>query len=150
MVDTPHVRFAVPDRSYQGVVRSELRKFAESAGFKNKRLAEIEIIIAEITSNLVKYATKGGEILARKYAGHNKGIELIAIDHGPGIARPVMMLEDGQSSGSSLGQGLGAIRRLSDEFDLYSLVGWGTILYCRMFVDKKSDTNIVGTDVNII
>lgn len=146
----PHTRFALPDRSYQGVIRSELRKFAESAGFKNKRLAEIEIIVAEITSNLVKYATKGGEILARKYVGQDKGIELIAIDQGPGISRPVTMLEDGQSSGNSLGQGLGAIKRLSDIFDMYSLVNWGTVLYSRIYLDKKSVLKVDGLDVNII
>lgn len=137
MVNTPHVRFFLPDRSYQAVVRAELRKFAEQAGFTASRLAEIEIIIAEITSNIVKYAAKGGEILARKYPGLGKGIELIAIDDGPGISRPLKMMEDGQTSGSSLGQGLGAIRRLSDVFDMYSLVDWGTIIYSRIFVDKK-------------
>ncbi len=45
-------------------------------------------------------------------------------------------MEDGVSSSKTLGQGLGAIRRLSDKFDLYSLLSWGTILYSLSFLDR--------------
>src|SRR6202000_2041816 len=113
------------------------KKMADLAGFTGHRLGEIEIIIAEVTSNLVKYATKGGEGLARPLSHPAKGMEIIAIDHGPGMNRPLKMMEDGVSSSNTLGQGLGAIRRLSDTFDLYSLPGWGTILYSRAFINRK-------------
>lgn len=43
------------------------------------------------------------------------------------------MMEDGVSSTNTMGQGLGAIRRLSDDFDIYSLKDWGTILLSRIF-----------------
>lgn len=131
-----HVRLPLPDRSYQGMVRSELRRLAESAGFKGHRLAEIEIIIAEITSNLVKHATKGGVILAKKIVGKPPGIEFISIDNGPGMRSVTSMMEDGKSTSKTLGQGLGAIKRLSDVFDLYSLPGWGTVLFSRSYAAK--------------
>ncbi len=145
MVDLPHRKLALPDRSYQAVVRSELKRMAEQAGFSGHRLGEVEIIIAEVTSNLIKYATKGGSILARPLTYPSKGMEIIAIDDGPGMSKPVKMLEDGISSGVTLGQGLGAIRRLSEGFDLYSLPKWGTILYSRFFVDRshKSPRNVM-------
>jgi anti-sigma regulatory factor (Ser/Thr protein kinase) len=123
MADYQHRLFALPDRTYQGLVRSELRKLAESAGFKGHRLGEVEIIIAEITSNLVKYAQKKPFILARVIQDEGGGIELIAIDQGPGMRMPAKMMEDGLSTQNTLGQGLGAIRRLSHVFDLYSMAG---------------------------
>ena len=62
MADRQHYRYHLPDRSYQGIVRSELRKLAVAGKFTGHRLGEIELIIAELTSNLVKHATKGGII----------------------------------------------------------------------------------------
>jgi anti-sigma regulatory factor (Ser/Thr protein kinase) len=137
MADYQHRLFALPDRTYQGLVRSELRKLAESAGFKGHRLGEVEIIIAEITSNLVKYAQKKPFILARVIQDEGGGIELIAIDQGPGMRMPAKMMEDGLSTQNTLGQGLGAIRRLSHVFDLYSMAGWGTILLSKTYLAKK-------------
>ena len=127
-----HSKFVLPDRTYQALVRSELRKLAETAGFTGHRLGEAEIIIAEITSNLVKHTQKGGEILVRIFKHPVRGIEFIAIDRGPGMIRPGKMMEDGSSTTNTLGQGLGAIRRLSDVFDLYSLPAWGTVLFSRL------------------
>lgn len=132
-----HVRLSLPDRSYQGMVRSELKRMAEAAGFSGHRLGQIEIIIAEITSNLVKHASKGGTILAKKIENPQPGIEFISIDNGPGMRFAAKMMEDGQSTSKTLGQGLGAIRRISDVFDLYSIAGWGTIVFSRNFVKKE-------------
>ncbi len=143
-----HNKFILPDRSYQGLVRSELRKLCEAAGFTGHRLGEAEIVIAEITSNLVKHAAKGGEILARVFIRPAPGIEFIAIDRGPGMSRPAKMLEDGSSTTNTLGQGLGAIRRLSDVFDLYSLPAWGTVLFSRLYVSKKAVPLQGRVDVN--
>ena len=145
-----HSKFVLPDRTYQGLVRSELRKLSELAGFTGHRLGEAEIIIAEITSNLVKHTSKGGEILARIFKLPVPGIEMIAIDRGPGINRPAKMMEDGLSTSKTLGQGLGAIRRLSDVFDLYSLPDWGTILFCRLYRDKNAVLPPGRADINAI
>src|ERR1700743_3327402 len=102
MADHPHSKFVLPDRTYQGLVRSELKKMAESAGFAGHRLGEAEIIIAEITSNLVKHATKGGQILARVIDRPSRGIEMIAFNSGPGMHKPVKMMEDGHSTSNTL------------------------------------------------
>jgi anti-sigma regulatory factor (Ser/Thr protein kinase) len=136
MAETVHTRFHLPDRTYQAIVRAELRKMAESAGFTGHRLGEVEIIIAEITSNLIKHAHKGGILLVRKMEGEQAGIEIISIDNGPGMRMPAKMMEDGRSTKKTLGQGLGAIRRLSGEFDIYSMADWGTILFSRIYVNK--------------
>ena len=137
MAELTHTRFLLPERSYQAIVRSDLKKMAESAGFSGHRLGEVEILIAELTSNLLKHAAKGGEILARITKKPAEGIEFISIDHGPGMRWPAHMIEDGVSTTKTLGQGLGAIQRISNVFHLYSIDGWGTILYAQACLDKK-------------
>ena len=47
-------------------------------------------------------------------------------DKGPGIADVEQALQDGFTSGTGLGLGLGGARRLSNDFDIESRVGEGT------------------------
>ncbi|WP_276483787.1 ATP-binding protein [Paraflavitalea pollutisoli] len=128
-----HVRFNASDRSYTALIKKDIHRMVSNAGLEVKRVDEVDIIVAEITSNLLKYA-KEGELLALigEETG-NKYLELIAIDKGPGMADPARMLEDGISTSGTLGQGLGAIKRLADTCEIYSLKGWGTILLARIY-----------------
>ena len=141
MVESLHTRINLPDRTYQAAARSEVKKIAEAVGFEGHRLGEMEIIIAEITSNLWKHSPSGGYLLVRILPGAEPGLELIAIDNGPGMRVPATMMTDGKSTTKTLGQGLGAIRRLASVFDLYSQPGWGTILLSRTYVKKAHTEN---------
>jgi len=133
MDDQNHVVFNASDRSYLAIVKKEIHALALQVQFCAKRLAEIDIVVAEMTSNLIKHAG-GGEILVRLIREpSNEGVELISIDNGPGMAEPARMVEDGVSTTQTLGHGLGAIKRLSDQFQLYSLKNWGTILLSRVY-----------------
>ena len=53
-------------------------------------------------------------------AGPAAGIGILALDRGPGISDLDAAFRDGYSSAGSPGTGLGAIRRASSEFDVYS------------------------------
>lgn len=132
--NTPHTSFTAADRSYLSLVKKDLHAMAAQVGFSARKLAEVDIIVSEMGSNLVKHGG-GGEILARLLPEEN-GLELISIDNGPGIADPVHMQVDGHSSVNTLGQGLGAMDRLSDLYQLYSQKNWGTIVLCRCFAKK--------------
>ena len=134
MVDNVHVLFNANDRSYFAILKKEIRALAHTLNFNERQQGEIDIVVAEMASNLVKHAG-GGQILV-KLVRHNdnEGIELISIDNGAGIADINKMVRDGESSKSSLGLGLGAMQRLCDTFQVYSLRNWGTIILCRKYV----------------
>jgi anti-sigma regulatory factor (Ser/Thr protein kinase) len=135
MVDATHTRFTASDRSYFSLIKREIRRQAEEAGFGAKRLSELDVVVSEITSNLHKYAVDG-EILAGSFKeGDNHYIELISIDNGPGMAFPQKMMEDGVSTSNTLGTGLGSIKRFSDKFDIYSMKDWGTVLLSRIYMN---------------
>lgn len=127
-----HQSFVVTDRSYGAAIKREVRLLAGALRFSDKKKNELDIIVAELLSNLVKYA-RGGELLVQPGGMAGMGsIELISVDSGPGMADPRQMMKDGISTGGSLGQGLGAIQRLADEFQLYSHPGQGTVVLVRV------------------
>ncbi|MGZ5243753.1 MAG: ATP-binding protein [Bacteroidia bacterium] len=137
-----HRSFLLADKSYASLIKKEIRKMAEAAGFAGSRLGEVEIVASEIISNLIKHSDKGAELLAKNvfYEDGTAGIELISIDNGPGMLDPYKMLADGISTTKTLGQGLGAMKRLSDDFDIYSQKDWGTLVLCRLYINKPKNT----------
>jgi anti-sigma regulatory factor (Ser/Thr protein kinase) len=133
MVNKIYTSYTASDRSYYALLRKGIHKQAVQAEFPQLKVAHLDLIVAEMTSNLDKY-TNGGEVLcAVQGLGNDQYIEIIAIDNGPGINDLNHMLMDGVSSSSTLGHGLGSIKRMSDFFSIYSLKGWGTILVSRLY-----------------
>jgi anti-sigma regulatory factor (Ser/Thr protein kinase) len=139
-----HRRVVVDERSQVFSVRQEAREAAAAAGLPERDGSRAELIATELGTNLVKHA-RGGEVLVRSIAGASPQVELIAIDQGPGIADLTRAFEDGVSSGSSPGTGLGAIRRQSDVFDIYSSAA-GTVMLSRIAADRTPPTAL-GFDV---
>jgi anti-sigma regulatory factor (Ser/Thr protein kinase) len=104
---------------------------AKSAGFDEAATARIALVATEMATNLLKHAGTG-EIIIGTYADNEgTGLELLALDKGKGIADVSRSLEDGYSSAGSPGSGLGAIRRQSDRFAIWSRPGLGTAVMAR-------------------
>ncbi|HEX2606944.1 MAG TPA: ATP-binding SpoIIE family protein phosphatase [Flavisolibacter sp.] len=133
-MDNPvHAVFKATDRSYFAILKKDIHALAASAGFSENKVGEIDIIVAEMVSNLVKHAG-GGQVLVKLIQEQgNKGIELISIDNGPGMTDITRMVADGVSTKNTLGHGLGAMKRLSHVFQVYSLKDWGTVILTRIF-----------------
>lgn len=142
MVDTCYRRFELRDRSYFSLTKKEIRKYALEAGMSDMKLANMDIIVAEMISNLDKYG-KEGELLCKSYVIQGvEYFEILCVDNGVGIIDPEKMLIDGNSSTNSLGIGLGTIKRLSDFFEIYTKQGWGTILLSRIVIKPSDEINI--------
>lgn len=143
----------VADDAQVGAARRAVHGFARRAGFTERELAEIDIVVQEIGTNAVRYATGGGMLHFSAPLGAEPGLELLYWDKGPGIPDVERAVRDGVTTGGSLGAGLGAIRRLMHEFDYYSTVAvapprsragfsaalrrttHGTALLCRKWVE---------------
>lgn len=128
------IRVAEP--SQIGEVRRRAQRLAVNAGFSPEHGGRVAIVASELATNLVKYAP-GGDVLLRTYqwliAGcFESGVELISVDRGPGIANVAQALEDGFSVGRTPGNGLGAVRRLATEFDIYSTRPGGTVVFAQI------------------
>lgn len=136
MVSRIHQFFKVPDRSYFAIVKREIHTTAVIAGFSERKIGEIDIVVSEICTNLVNHGG-GGQILLKLIEEQDiQGVEIIAIDNGEGMSDVNRMMMDGVSTKNTLGQGLGAIKRLSDQFQVFSQKDWGTILLSRIFNER--------------
>ena len=70
--------------------------------------------------NLVRHG-KGGDIVIREVATPaSLSLELLALDRGPGMHNIAECLRDGFSTAGTAGTGFGAIKRLSDRFEVFS------------------------------
>jgi anti-sigma regulatory factor (Ser/Thr protein kinase) len=137
-----HQQFLVPDKTYANLVKRDITRLSESFGFSPADVGKINIVVSELVSNLAKHATEGGELLIKPIGSPVNGIEILCLDNGPGMSDPVRMQEDGFSTYGSAGEGLGAIKRQSDEFDLYSQVGVGTVVLSRIYKSGRKKTPV--------
>lgn len=111
--------------------RQEARELATSIGFSGSDLTVIATAISEVVRNIVVYAKAGELRLSPTRNDHRMGILIVAQDNGPGIADIGQAMQDGYSSGGSLGLGLPGARRLMDEFEIVSAPGAGTTVTMR-------------------
>lgn len=110
------------------------RKMAQSIGMQGTQIALAATAVSELARNILKYADHG-EILLRSISqGTRQGIEVVAWDHGPGIASIEEAMQDHHSTGGTLGLGLPGVRRLMDEFEIESSVGQGTRITVRKWM----------------
>lgn len=112
----------VRDEAQVGAVRRTIHAYAARMNFTERELAEIDIVVQEMGTNAARYATGGGQIHFTNTLGAEPGLEIFYTDRGPGIYDLDRVVRDGVSTGGSLGAGLGAVRRLMDEFEVYSTV----------------------------
>jgi anti-sigma regulatory factor (Ser/Thr protein kinase) len=135
---TDHVHLQIMEKSAVAEARREVTGLARAVGFSENDVGRVAIVVTEAASNLVKH-TPQGQLLARAFdRGGVAVIELLALDQGPGIANVGESLRDGYSTAGSPGTGLGAIKRLSDEFDIYSAPGKGAALVAQLWSRKPA------------
>lgn len=126
------LKFDIREASQTGSARRAAQDMAEKIGLDETEAGKAAIAITELGTNLLKHA-RGGELLLRAVGDANQpGIELLAIDSGPGIADVAGSMRDGFSSAGTMGMGLGALARAATEFDLYSVPGKGTVVRAQI------------------
>jgi anti-sigma regulatory factor (Ser/Thr protein kinase) len=128
----------VEDPSAAAACRAAALALAGRLGFPARRADELALAVTEAASNLDKHARQGSMLLritrdGTARDGDGPGIELVTIDAGPGLRDTGAALRDGHSTSGTLGIGLGAINRLADFCDLYSVAGHGTALVARFW-----------------
>lgn len=127
----------VGESSEIAAARRACIELAHGSDFDETAAGKAAIAVTEAATNIVKHAGHG-EILLRPLAGEDmRGIEILAVDSGPGMANLAFNMQDGMSSAGSYGVGLGAMRRLADEFDIYSAPGKGTAVYMALWTHPE-------------
>ena len=120
----------IPVRNSDDVVRARqaVRARAVSAGFSLVDQTKIVTAASEIARNTVDYGGGGTLTIEVLRNGSHRGVRLTFADQGPGIADLGLAMKDGYTTGGGLGLGLSGAKRLSNEFDIRSTRGQGTVV----------------------
>ncbi len=128
----------IDDHSRIAEVRRAAALLGHTMGLTPELVAQAALVISELCTNILKYAERGEVLLNALCAnGTAYGLDIVALDRGPGIANLDAAVTDGFSTGGSLGIGLGTMRRAAALFDVYSAPGVGTALLVRL-LEKKA------------
>lgn len=130
----------IEDESQIGQARRNAKQLAEQTGFDEADAGRVALVATELASNIFKHAGTG-ELHCRVVSGHGgEGVELIAIDRGPGFDA-YHCQRDGCSTGGTPGEGLGAIARQAQVFDVYA-DDRGAVVLARLFPRGVTDLRV--------
>jgi anti-sigma regulatory factor (Ser/Thr protein kinase) len=129
---------AIRESSQVGEARRAVQQLAKLRGLGETAAHNAGIVVTELAHNLVRHAGEGSLALRWQGAPGCEALEVVALDRGPGMADIEKCMVDGYSTRGSPGTGLGAIRRLSDEFDIHSTPGNGTAIVARFYLAPRA------------
>ena len=129
----------INDPTKVGEARRRASVLAEDFGFDETGRGRVALVVSEAASNLIRHGG-GGELIVQGHGSDQTGkwLEILTLDRGSGMSDVARCLTDGYSTGGSLGTGLGAIARLSNDYAIYSQPGEGTALWARL--DARTET----------
>ncbi|MBR3119242.1 anti-sigma regulatory factor [Oceanobacillus profundus] len=110
------------------------REMAKNLGFGTVDQARIATAVSELARNIYLYAEQGQVCFEIIDSIERRGLCMMAIDSGPGIADIGQVMQDGFTTSGGLGAGLPGVKRLMDEFDIRSEVGEGTKIIATKWI----------------
>jgi anti-sigma regulatory factor (Ser/Thr protein kinase) len=130
----PQLNFPITHASDVAAARRAGQKLADALGFDDVKAGRLAIIITEAATNILKHAGEGTVTIMRTQSGvAMPGVDVVAVDNGPGIGDLEFSLRDGVSTAGTAGTGLGALRRQADEFDVWTQHGRGAAFFMRVW-----------------
>ena len=131
------VALPIQEPSQAGEARRIAIALASSLDFNETERGKVGIVVTEMANNLVRHAKDGQLLLQARTRNDIDGIEILALDKGPGMSNISECLHDGFSTAGTPGNGLGAISRLCDLLDIYSQPNVGTALLTHLWASPN-------------
>ena len=116
---------------------------------RNKRLAEsfgtteiamLATVASELGRNILKYGDAKGYLLVTwidDVSNHGNGVEIKAVDRGPGFIDKQSALSDHYSTSGTLGLGLPGVARIMDALEIESELGEGAVVTATTWVYRR-------------
>lgn len=142
-MSTSQICIGVTEASQVGEARRIAHRFGGDHGFSERSLGQVAIVVTELATNLVTHGRGGRVYLQLLDAPIGRCLEVLSVDAGPGMANVGQCLQDGFSTGGTPGTGLGAVRRMSVEFDVYSQPGRGCVIVSRVATGTERRSTVV-------
>ena len=126
-----------------GETASDFKETLKSLGISPDICRKASIVTYEAEMNAVIHG--GGGVIALELAGDK--ITIVARDEGPGIENVSLAMQEGYTTapdsirelGFGAGMGLPNIKKYSDEFEIETELGKGTILRAVILLDNSRE-----------
>jgi anti-sigma regulatory factor (Ser/Thr protein kinase) len=137
---SPGVAIAIDEITQVGQARRYGQQLADEAGFDDGDGGRVALEVTELATNVIKHG-HGGVIYLREVPGRRtRGIEIVAVDRGPGFSL-ASCLPDGFSTGGTRGIGLGAVVRQSQVMDVYA-DSRGAVVLTRFYPRQQANEDL--------
>jgi anti-sigma regulatory factor (Ser/Thr protein kinase) len=140
----------VTELSHVAQARRAATDLARNLGLGETDVGRVALIVTEMGTNIVKHAARGQLLLQRLSRNDTNGVELFALDKGPGMTNVAACLRDGYSTAGSPGTGLGAIVRTASLSEIYSDPASGTVVLAQVFGGRSSETSHWGKKGTVV
>lgn len=148
---TLHQRvLALGDRTGVGEGRRIAARFARALDFSETAAGALAVVVTEAATNIVKHVGSGELVFRALRRGTVGGVEVLALDQGPGILNPGQAMRDGHSTAGSAGTGLGAMQRMAAECAVHSTPGKGVALRLVVWADGAPSPRHDGMQVGAV
>jgi len=134
----------VTDASSVGAVRRAALLAGERLDFDHIGGGELALLATEVSRNVLIHGG-GGEVIVAGFRDNGTHLaRILAMDRGPGIPNIGEAMTDGYSTAGTMGGGLGAMKRIASELEIFSGPG-GTIVLIEVGqVSQSDDLGIAG------
>jgi anti-sigma regulatory factor (Ser/Thr protein kinase) len=149
------IRVDVDEQTQIGGARRAAVALAQAQRLASDTIGRLAIIATEAATNIVRHAGRGYVVMRGFTNQDGAGVELLALDKGPGIPDVTRAMRAGYSTIGTAGQGLGGIARLADVFDIHSQRGMGTAVLARVGdrasrATRKASAMSAADDVGVV
>jgi len=137
----------ISDASGVADARRAAAALAVSLEFGETAAGELALAVTEAATNIVKHAREGAIVARIVERGGVEGVEVLAIDKGPGIGNVAASMRDGHSTTGTPGSGLGALQRIASGLEIWSRPGGGTLLRFEIWPKAVQDAAVATAGV---
>jgi serine/threonine-protein kinase RsbT len=108
------------------ICRNRVKDLAVKIGMGVVNQTKLITAVSELARNMLRYGGGGIVFVEAVSKGREPGVQVVFEDRGPGIPDIKKAMQDGFTTGKSMGMGLPGAKRLASEFFIESVVGKGT------------------------
>jgi serine/threonine-protein kinase RsbT len=117
--------------------RQVVRAIAQECNCSTTQETLLATVISELARNIILYASSGKMSFRKISEADSSGVQIKAIDNGPGIPNITRAMMNGFSTSGGLGIGLAGVRQIADVFTIRSKPGQGVEVNVVMWFQKS-------------